>query len=56
MAEGRKIASAASRKAVMGLTGHALTAERRPMSLGTHGGRRARIRVEGYPQVVAHCD
>ena len=39
-----------------GLTGHALTAERRPMSLGTHGGRRAHMRVEGNPQVLAHRD
>ena len=32
------------------------TAERRPMSLGAHDGRRAQMRVEGYPQVLAHRD
>jgi hypothetical protein len=34
-----------------GRTGQALTAERRPMSLRTHDGGRAHMRVEGYPQV-----
>jgi hypothetical protein len=39
-----------------GLTGHALTAERRPTSLGTHDGRRVHMRVEGNPLVLAHRD
>jgi len=39
-----------------GRTGQALTAERRPMSLGTHDSRRAHMRVEGDQQVLAHRD
>ena len=48
--EGRKIASGKLERRD-GRTGQALTAERRPMSLGTHDGRRAHMRVEGYPEV-----
>jgi hypothetical protein len=56
MAEGRKIASAASRNGVMAGLVNALTADRRPTSLGRHDRRRAQIGVERHPQVLAHRD
>jgi hypothetical protein len=56
MAEGRKIASVASRYGVMAGLVNVLTADRRPRSLGRHDRRRVQIGLERYPQVLAHRD